>query len=131
MEAGAPPDGAYWHRQAREQAAFDRCVETLAELGVQVVVEIGPDAVLAPMVPPAWPESAEGTPAPAVLSSLTRHRPGDDAFARAVAAAYEAGLAVSFAGLFAGEARRRVALPGYPFQRRSHWIKTPGDMSPG
>ena len=131
MEAGAPPDGAYWHRQAREQAAFDRCVETLAELGVQVVVEIGPDAVLAPMVPPAWPESAEGTPAPAVLSSLTRHRPGDDAFARAVAAAYEAGLAVSFAGLFAGEARRRVALPGYPFQRRSHWIETPGDMSPG
>ena len=131
MEADAPLDGAYWHRQAGEPAAFDRCVETLADLGVRVVVEIGPDAVLAPMVPPAWPESADGTPAPAAFSSLIRHSPGDDAFARAVAAAYEAGLAVSFAGLFAGEARRRVALPGYPFQRRSHWIETPGGSSPG
>ena len=124
MEAGVPLDGAYWHRQAREQAAFDRCVEALAELGVQVVVEIGPDAVLAPMVPPAWP-AAEGPPAPAVLSSLIRHSPGEDGFSRAVAAAYEAGLAVSFAGLFAGEVRRRVSLPAYPFQRRSHWIDTP------
>ena len=40
----------------------------------------------------------------------------------AAAAAYEAGDPVSLAGLFAGEERRRVALPGYPFQRRRFWI---------
>ena len=27
-----------------------------------------------------------------------------------------------YAGLFAGEARRRISLPGYPFQRRRHWV---------
>ena len=43
----------------------------------------------------------------------------------AVAGVYEAGFAVSFTGLFAGEARTRIALPGYPFQRRRHWIKAP------
>ena len=48
-----------------------------------------------------------------------------DAFLTAVAGAYEAGLEVSFAGLFAGEARRRISLPGYPFQRRRHWVPGP------
>lgn len=48
---------------------------------------------------------------------------GDCGFVRAVAGAYEAGLTVSFAGLFAGETRRRVSLPGYPFQRRRRRIE--------
>ena len=48
----------------------------------------------------------------------------DRDFLEAVAFAYEAGLALSFAGLFAGETRRRTALPDYPFERRRHWIAT-------
>ncbi len=42
---------------------------------------------------------------------------------RAVARAYEAGLGVAFARLFAGELRSRVALPGYPFQHRRYWLE--------
>ena len=118
-------DEAYWQRQARESAAFDRCVEPLSDLGVQVVVEIGPDAVLGPMITSAWPKSADGAEAPVVLSSLRRDSQGNDGFVEAVAGAYEAGLAVSFTGLFAGEARRRISLPSYPFQRRRHWIEAP------
>ena len=116
-------DGAYWQRQAREPVAFDRCVATLAELGVQVVVEIGPDAVLGPLVASAWPESADDSKMPIVLSSLRRSSQENDGFVEAVAGAYEAGLAVSFAGLFAGETRCRISLPSYPFQRRRHWIE--------
>ena len=123
MESGDALDEAYWQRQASESVAFDRCVETLAELDVQVVVEIGPDAVLGPKVaPPAWAESADGAGMPVVLSSLGASQ-DDDGFMEAVAAAYEAGLAVSFAGLFAGETRSRISLPSYPFQRRRHWIE--------
>ena len=47
----------------------------------------------------------------------------DGASVAEAAAAYEAGLPVSFAGLFAGEARRRISLPAYPFQRLRHWIR--------
>ena len=43
----------------------------------------------------------------------------------AAAQAYEAGETVSFTDLFAGENRRRISLPGYPFQRRRHWIDKP------
>ena len=43
-------------------------------------------------------------------------------FVKAVAKAYEAGLPISFEGMFTGETRRRISLPTYPFQRRRHWI---------
>ena len=123
-------DASYWHRQAREPVAFGRCVETLAALGVDVVIEIGPDAVLGPQVVPVWPGAASDTdaaPAPTVISSM-RQPDGDGSTSEsersvvgAVAAAYAAGLEIDFPGLFAGEARRRVPLPSYPFQRRHHW----------
>ena len=48
VEPGDVLDGAYWRGQEREPAAFAECVSTLAALEVDVVVEIGPEAVLAP-----------------------------------------------------------------------------------
>ena len=131
LEAGAALDQAYWQRQARESAPLDRRLEPLADLGVQVVVEVGPDAMAGPMIASAWPESSGGAGAPVVLSSLRRDLQGDDGFVEAVAGAYRAGLGVSFEGLFAGERRRRISLPGYPFQRRRHWIDLPKRTASG
>ncbi|WP_420617181.1 SDR family NAD(P)-dependent oxidoreductase [Candidatus Palauibacter sp.] len=124
-------DAAYWRRQMRAPVAFRACVQTLAGLGVDAVVEIGPHAVLGPMTTLAWPESAGTASPPAALSSLMR--PGrnvsvteaEDAFFAAVAGAYEAGLPLRFDGLFAGESRRRISLPGYPFRRDRHWVDAP------
>ena len=109
-------DAGYWVRQARSPAQSGRAAETLREMGVRVLVVVGPRAAL------AWPEGAGE--APAVVASLTEGP--DGGFARAVGSAYEAALPVSFAGLFAGERRRRVALPTYPFQRERHWAPAPG-----
>ena len=127
IEQGSVQDPAYWRRHARQPVAFQGCVETLAEIGVDAIVELGPHAVLGPMASLAWPEAYA---APAVLSSL--HRPprgptepvldSTGGLIEGVAAAYEAGFPLAFAGLFAGESRRRVALPGYPFQRQSFWV---------
>ena len=101
-------------------------------------MEIGPGASLGPVIVSAWPDCTDGAetatngaPEPVVVSSLrppagnTPAPRGEFGFPEAVAAAYEAGLPVSFAGLFAGEARRRLSLPGYPFERRSYWIEPP------
>ena len=128
-------DGAYWKRHAREPVAFARSVDTLAKLGVDLVVEIGPHAILAPMTVSAWPESPQ-IPVPATIPSL--RRPSGDtpetekgSFLQAVASAYEAGLPIRFEGLFAGESRRRISLPGYPFQRRRHWVEAPKQRRSG
>ena len=123
VKPGETLDAAYWLRQASERGASDRCTETLANLEVETVVEIVPCATHVP--------TAGNGEAPAVLSSLrepsddTEAMTVDDTFVEAVAEAYTAGLPISFAGLFAGETRRRVSLPTYPFQRRRHWIQIP------
>ena len=136
--SGEALDATYWPRQMRAPVAFRACVETLAGLGVDAVVEIGPHAVLGPVVTLAWPD-AGGTAGPAVVSSLRRPARGEDppapgsggGFLEAVAGVYEAGLPIRFDGLFAGEARRRISLPGYPFQRERYWVEAPKRRRPG
>ncbi len=132
VEPGMKLDGAYWRRHAREAVAFASGVKTMAELGVDLVVEIGPHSVLGPMATLCWPESVAGSnvsEAPGSIASLRRPpRDGsssdaETSFVDAVAEAYRAGLDISFEGLFAGESRRKISLPTYPFQRERHWVE--------
>ena len=129
IEPGEVLDGTYWKRHAREPVAFASGVRTLADLGVDLVVEIGPHSVLGPMVALSWPPSTESAGDPVVLWSMRQpsiNAPaGQSTFVKAVAGAYAAGLSIDFTGLFAGEARRRISLPGYPFQRECHWVEAP------
>ena len=130
LEADEALDGAYWRRHAREAVAFVDGVRALDGLGVDLVIEIGPRAVLSSMALSAWPEAAQAS-APAVLASLLPPAGGAPGtadggdFTEAAAAAYKLGLPIRFSGLFAGEDRRRISLPGYPFQRRRHWLEAP------
>ena len=125
MEAVDMLDIDYWLRQDQEITEFSGCAKTLAQLGVNVVAEVGPDSTLDQTIGDAWPESVE---TPTLISTLIstagdgESPKSDDGFVRAVAGAYEAGLDISFPGLFAGEVRRRISLPSYPFQRRRHWV---------
>jgi acyl transferase domain-containing protein/NADPH:quinone reductase-like Zn-dependent oxidoreductase/NADP-dependent 3-hydroxy acid dehydrogenase YdfG len=126
-DSAEPLDGSYWRRQARAPVAFRAAVETLAELGTDVVVEIGPHAVLGPMVLMCWPDG--GPAAPLSLASLRRPASGMPAdpevgsgFLGAVAQLYESGATMALEGLFAGESRRRISLPGYPFEHSRHWV---------
>ena len=125
VESGGALDVDHWLRQVREPVEIFGCAKTLAQLGVGLVVNIGPNPGLGRRLSEAWPMSTE---TPSVLSTLESPRgegetpESDDGFVRAVAGAYEAGLEISFSGLFAGEARRRISIPTYPFQRRRYWI---------
>ena len=127
LETGKLQDSAYWRQHTREPVAFAPSIETLAGLGVDLVIEVGPHAVLSTMTTLSWPDTAEGPPValPSLLrpSSKVSQAEADRAFTAAVAKAYEAGLSVSFAGLFAGEDRRRISLPSYPFQRQRYWVE--------
>ena len=107
----------YWIGQARETVEFTGCAGSLARIGMDALVGIGLDGALVRTIDGTWPDPSL---APVVISSL--EGPSDDGFVRAVARAYEGGLDIDFAGLFAGEVRRRISAPIYPFQRRRHWI---------
>ena len=130
LEEDQPMDGSYWRRQVRQPVEYRRCVETLASLDVDLIIEIGPGTVLGPMTVLAWPPGPDNTE-PAVISSMRRPSkrtpaPADGSgFLDAVAGAYEAGLDVDLGALFDAETRRRISVPSYPFQRQRHWVETP------
>ena len=128
VEPGTVLDVEYWKRHAREAVAFASGVRSMAEQGVDVVVEIGPHDILGTMATLAWPSEGASGPPPALASLRRPPRDGsspepESSFIDAVAQAYEAGLDISFEGLFAGEKRRRISLPSYPFQRERYWAE--------
>ena len=128
---GEVEDAGYWRRQARSPVLFASGLRALSELGVGVLVEVGPRAVLGPLALLGWPGDGEVDPA-SVSSQVGEVGSGDVEFAGAVSAAYEAGVRVRFEGLYAGERRRRVSVPSYPFQRERHWVKIrPGRATGG
>ena len=132
VKDGQKMDGAYWRQHARSPVQFRTCVESLAaDLGVDAVIELGPRAILGPLVSLNWPQGAGVADTPLVLQSILRpsfdgsEPERADAYVNAVASAYKACLPVEFRGLFAGEERRKINIPGYPFQRRRFWVPAP------
>ncbi|MCY4575202.1 MAG: beta-ketoacyl synthase N-terminal-like domain-containing protein, partial [Chloroflexi bacterium] len=132
LEDGVQIDATYWVRHSRQRVLFRNSMESLAELGVDCVIELGPGTTLSPIIPMLWPQGAPVKDPPAFSSLERPHHDETEppidltrGFVTAVSAAYKAGIPVDFSGLYAGETRRRVAIPEYPFQRRRHWIEEP------
>ena len=126
MESPDQLDNSHWRRLVNVGASSQRCIDVLASAGVDTVAEIGPqstnESILESFMGTSWPAGASPTLINGLVT-LGESREGNvGGFVKSVAAAYEAGVSVSFAGLFAGELRRRVAIPIYPFQRRSFWV---------
>ena len=101
----------YWVRHVREPVRFAQNVSTLADQGAGVFLELGPDAVLAPMMV----ESVESP----VVHSLRKDRDDETAFLTALAKVHVAGVAVDWTSLVAGG--RRIDLPTYAFEHQRYW----------
>ena len=123
--------GWHWGRNPSTADDSTACERTLAGLGVDVLVVIGPDSALAETIKARWISFAEGAEAveiPVVLGASQAAgadgASGDPCaeFVEMAAKAYESGLDMDFSGLFAGEMRSRISVPSYPFQRRRYWV---------
>ncbi|MFJ5841393.1 type I polyketide synthase [Streptomyces shenzhenensis] len=108
----------YWIDHARNAVRFHDAVRGLAD--ADVLVEIGPDAVLAPMVGAAQAQGGDGH---AVLASTRRERSETHTVLTALAQAYAHGAHVDWAALL--PAAPLVDLPPYAFQRQSYWLAPP------
>ena len=127
-ELATVPGPGYWARQAREPVRYAAAVTALAEAGVRVFIEIGPDATLSALGSAALPAPA----APASETSPdTGHqeavfipllRPGTPAprtLVHALARAHVHGVGVDWAAVLGGGSI--VELPTYAFQRQRYW----------
>ncbi|KUL24781.1 type I polyketide synthase [Streptomyces regalis] len=107
----------YWARQLRSPVRFGALVATLHEAGVTAFVEVGPDAVLAPLVPACLPADA----APVVVPALVRDRSEEGSLATALSRLHAAGGAVDWRHWYGEQPVPGADLPTYPFEHRRYW----------
>jgi phthiocerol/phenolphthiocerol synthesis type-I polyketide synthase E len=119
-------DPAYWASHLRQAVRFADCVATVAAEGRErVFIECGPGRTLSSLVKRQVPGSA-------AIHSV-RH-PDDrtddvEVLLAALGRAWAAGAEVDWRAVHAGQARHRVPLPTYPFERKRFWID--GAPQPG
>ncbi|MGW4365641.1 type I polyketide synthase [Nocardia takedensis] len=104
---------AYWVRHLRGTVRFADAVRTAADLGAAVFVEIGADAVLAPMI------AASATEQVAVGATLRDGRDETTALLTAAATVFAHGGRVDWSAVVPDAPR--VALPTYAFARERFW----------
>ncbi|MEU8775882.1 type I polyketide synthase [Streptomyces sp. NPDC048606] len=103
----------YWTDQVRGAVRFADAANSLAELGADVLLEIGPDAVLSALT--------EGT------ATLRAGRPEVQGLLAAAASLFARGADLDWDAVYAGLGHEaggapRTALPTYAFERRRYWF---------
>ena len=116
LSADSVFDGAYWARHIRQPVRFSECIDSGQDLGCELILELGPQAVLTRMAAANWRQSQNS-----LFSCLQRD--GDDvqSLLQAAGQLYVHGLELDFDAIYADRDCRRVVLPTYPFQRRKFW----------
>ncbi|WP_380283481.1 type I polyketide synthase [Kitasatospora purpeofusca] len=121
-------DPAHWIANLRGTVRFADAVGALRAAGATEFVELGPGAVLTPMVTECLAaEEADRTIA--VIPTADREGPTARGILTALGRAFVRGTAVDWAALTAGTVtdpaalgRRRVELPTQAFERRRFWL---------
>ncbi|MDT0393587.1 SDR family NAD(P)-dependent oxidoreductase [Streptomyces edwardsiae] len=113
-------DPGYWVRQLRETVRFHDGLDTLFANGTTTFLEIGPDAVLAPLVHSTAAARGPGAGAVAATSLIRRGHDEVRTFVAGLAEACAGGATVDWSGFLPDG--RTVSLPTYPYRRKRFWV---------
>lgn len=113
-------DPSYWGRHLRETVRFSQGASELLR-NAHAFLEIGPGQTLSTLI-----RRQTGYSTQTVVATSLRHghESGSDVAhcQKSLGQLWAAGVSVNWKALYAGEKRRRVALPVYPFERERYWI---------
>jgi acyl transferase domain-containing protein len=116
-------DPLYWADHLCRSVRFGRALETLWAQPQRVLLEVGPGQGLSTLA--LQHPARQGGSALASLRHAQDRQPDDLFLLGALARLWLAGVPVDWEGFAAGETRRRVPLPTYPFERRRYWVDPP------
>ncbi|HEX8707649.1 MAG TPA: acyltransferase domain-containing protein, partial [Pyrinomonadaceae bacterium] len=124
-------DAAYWGRQLRAAVRFGDGLEELLKSGERTLLEVGPGQALSGLARQSEPvkASAQQLVVP-TLGRENEHSSSVEAMLLAVARLWTAGTEIDWPSLHAGERRRRIPLPTYPFEPIRCWVE-PRKAGPG
>ncbi|MGH2914997.1 MAG: type I polyketide synthase, partial [Solirubrobacteraceae bacterium] len=118
-------DAEHWYRNLRQTVRFATAVRALIEDGRRTFIEVSPHPVLAVAVESTAEQLLGDRDRVLALATLRRDHGGLERILTSLAELYVRGGAVDWQAAFDPLAARRVRLPGYAFQRRSHWVHAP------
>ncbi|WP_406859443.1 SDR family oxidoreductase [Streptomyces sp. HUAS MG47] len=131
ISADEAVDPAFWVNQLVEPVRFATALDALGETGPGVLLEVGPGQVLTEL---ARRHERVRDAAVAVVPTLPKRRGGtaaDDAHQdmtavlTAAAHLWTAGTDIAWEAVGQAPLRHRIPLPGYPYQRKRHWVDAP------
>jgi amino acid adenylation domain-containing protein len=113
-------DPAYWGRHLRETVRFREAVATLWKDPRALLIEVGPRATLATLARQQVTDRARQL----VTSSLGDSEDTEwESLLSAIGQLWAAGVHVDATSFWAGQRRRRIPLPTYPFERQRFWVE--------
>lgn len=118
LPADERPGATYWRDHTREPVRFSSGLQTLAEDGIELFLEVGPHSTLIEMGKRCLP----GHPA-TWLASLQQGKSDWRVLLRSLSELYVHGAAIDWNEFDRGYHRTKVHLPTYPFERRRHWVE--------
>jgi acyl transferase domain-containing protein len=114
-------DPHYWSRHLRETVRFSDGLELLANGSGGVFLEVGPGTTLSTLAKRLIKDRASWT-AVSTQSSYQSRRSDIKTLLESLGMLWLSGVPVNWSRFYRGQHRRRIALPGYPFERRRYWI---------
>jgi acyl transferase domain-containing protein/acyl carrier protein len=129
IEAAEATDPGYWVRHLVQPVRFAAALVELGRRREALLLEVGPGQMLSSL---AVQQTAGGAAFRSAVPSL-RHeydrRSDQELLLRSLGELWLAGAEVDWSGFHAGQRRRRVPLPAYPFERKRFWIDPPAAVS--
>jgi len=121
ITAAETTDPAYWAQHARATVEFSKAVLFLKEQGHDLFLECGPRSTLCALTRQHFsPER----PCTAIPTLADTHEDNTEwaSLLFALGSLWQNGLSLDWDAFYAHEDRRRIPLPGYPFERQRFWV---------
>ncbi|QGZ37685.1 amino acid adenylation domain-containing protein [Pseudoduganella flava] len=119
VTAAQATDPAYWVAHLRGTVRFGDALRRVLDDGGYVLLEAGPGQALTTLARRSF-----GVADAVLPSARHAHDPRDDheVYLQALGGLWVRGCRVEWDGVYAGERRLRLPLPGYAFDRKRYWI---------
>ncbi|GJG89205.1 hypothetical protein tb265_43860 [Gemmatimonadetes bacterium T265] len=114
-------DPQYWARHLRETVRFADAVRTVWSEPGALLLEVGPRATLSSLARQQVTDRAAQVCVASLGESGDPNGEGE-AVLGALGRLWTSGVRPDWSGFVAGETRRRVPVPSYPFERQRYWV---------
>ncbi len=117
------PVASYWRNHIRAEVKFSEGMQALADLEIDVFIEIGPSPTLLGMGKRCLPESkAAWLPSLRHGERETNRQDDWQTILDSLGKLYVQGADIDWTGFDQGYLRQKASLPNYPFERQRYWI---------